>query len=125
VVLPLERPGAQYNYHLFPVLLRDRAERTAVRAAMWAKFVDTSMIYSGVVKECRRFGYVGGCPIAESVADRLITLPNYASLSGEDIDRVAEVFLASLLAWRSDPSRAQEPQSKGAEYDGELLKRCS
>ena len=51
VVLPQERPGAQYNYHLFPVLLRDREERTAVMAAMWAKFVDTSMIYSGVVKE--------------------------------------------------------------------------
>ena len=25
VVLPRERPGAQYNYHLFPVLLRNRA----------------------------------------------------------------------------------------------------
>jgi hypothetical protein len=85
------------------------------------------MIYSGVVKECRQFGYVGGCPIAESVADRLITLPNYATLTGQDIDHVAEVFLSSLLAWRSDPTRAQEPQGKGAgtDYDGELLKRCS
>ena len=37
VVLPRERPGAQYNYHLFPVLLRDREERAAVMAAMWAQ----------------------------------------------------------------------------------------
>jgi dTDP-4-amino-4,6-dideoxygalactose transaminase len=56
VVLPKQRPGASYNYHLFPVLLRDRNERTAVMAAMWSKFVDTSMIYSKVVRECRRFG---------------------------------------------------------------------
>ena len=127
VVLPRERPGAQYNYHLFPVLLRDREERSAMMAAMWARFVDTSMIYSGVVRECRRFGYLGGCPVAESVADRLITLPNYAALTGQDIDHVAEVFLSDLLAWRSDPSRAHEAQRKGAgsEYDGELLKRCS
>jgi hypothetical protein len=61
------------------------------------------------------------------VADRLITLPNYATLTGQDIDNVAEVFLSSLLAWRSDSSRAQEPQGKGAgaDYDGELLKRCT
>jgi perosamine synthetase len=127
VVLPLERPGAQYNYHLFPVLLRDREERSGMMAAMWARFVDSSMIYSGVVRECRRFGYVGGCPVAESVADRLITLPNYAALTGEDIDHVAEVFLSDLLAWRSDPSRSHTAQRKGtgSEYDGELLKRCT
>jgi len=101
VVLPRERPGAKYNYHLFPVLLRDREERAALMAAMWARFVDTSRIYSEVVKEARRFGYLGGCPVAESVADRLITLPNHAALTGQDIDNVAGVFLANLRACRN------------------------
>ena len=101
VVLPEQRPGARYNYHLFPVVLLDRKERTEVMAAMWSKFVDTSMIYSEVVRECRRFGYRGGCPVAESVADRLITLPNHAALTGQDIDAVAQVFLSSLRASRS------------------------
>jgi dTDP-4-amino-4,6-dideoxygalactose transaminase len=100
VLLPWERPGAKYNYHLFPVLLRDREERAALMAAMWAQFVDTSRIYSEVVKEARRFGYLGGCPVAESVADRLITLPNHAALTGQDIDDVATVFLANLRARR-------------------------
>jgi perosamine synthetase len=101
VVLPQEQAGARYNYHLFPVLLRDGEERAAVVAAMWARFVDTSMIYCDVVRECRRFGYRGGCPVAESVADRLITLPNHAALTGEDIDGVAQVFLSSLRAFRN------------------------
>jgi len=100
VIFPYERPGAQYNYHLFPVLLRDRDERTAVMAAMWAEFVDTSMIYSSVVEECRRFAYKGGCPVAESVSDRLITLPNHAALTVQDIDTVAKVFLSSVRAYR-------------------------
>jgi dTDP-4-amino-4,6-dideoxygalactose transaminase len=107
-VFPLERPGARYNYHLFPVLLRDRAERKAVMAAMWRKFVDTSMIYSGVVKESRRFGYVEGCPVAESVADRLITLPNHAALTSRDIDDVAQVFLSNLQACRDAQGRGSE-----------------
>jgi dTDP-4-amino-4,6-dideoxygalactose transaminase len=101
VVLPLERPGARYNYHLFPVLLRDGEERAAVMDAMWSGFIDTSRLYSDVVQKCRRFGYGGGCPVAESVADRLITLPNHAALTGQDIDAVAEVFLSSLKACRS------------------------
>ncbi|MGA7241171.1 MAG: DegT/DnrJ/EryC1/StrS family aminotransferase [Bryobacteraceae bacterium] len=100
VVIPRERPGTRYNYHLFPVLVRNREERTAMMAAMWAKFADTSRIYSEVVKEANRFGYAGGCPVAESVADRLITLPNYASLESRDIDAVAHAFISSLQACR-------------------------
>jgi dTDP-4-amino-4,6-dideoxygalactose transaminase len=114
VVLPRERAGAQYNYHLFPVLLRNGAERTAMMNGMWEKFVDTSMIYSGVVQECRRLGYLGGCPVAESVAERLITLPNYAALSQSDIDQVAEVFLSTLQTCRdAQPSEARIPELTG------------
>jgi dTDP-4-amino-4,6-dideoxygalactose transaminase len=105
LVFPQERPGARYNYHLFPVLLRNREERGAVMAAMWARFVDTSMIYSHVAREARRFGYEGGCPVAESVADRLITLPNYAGLTGPDIETVAHSFLSSLRAYRRARSK--------------------
>lgn len=112
VVLPYERPGASYNYHLFPVLLRDPGERAPLMSAMWSRFVDTSMIYSGAVEECRRYGYRGGCPVAESVAGRLITLPNYAALEAYDIDYVADVFLTGLQGVRdSDRGTSQAPEA--------------
>ncbi len=101
VVLPHERLGARYNYHLFPVLLRNSGERSAVVEGMWKRFVDTSTIYSGAVQECRKFGYRSGCPVAESVAGRLLTLPNYAALAGAELDAVADAFLASLKSWRN------------------------
>jgi dTDP-4-amino-4,6-dideoxygalactose transaminase len=101
VVLPRERRGARYNYHLFPVLLRDATERAGVVRAMWEQFVDTSTIYSGAIEVCRKFGYSAGCPVAESVASRLITLPNYAALTNDEIDLVAQVFLSSLKDWRN------------------------
>jgi dTDP-4-amino-4,6-dideoxygalactose transaminase len=101
VVLPRERPGALYNYHMFPVLLRDRKERAPVMAAMWKRFVDTSMIYCDVAQQCRRFGYRGTCPQAESIVDRLITVPNHAALTNQDIDVIAQVFRSSLLACRN------------------------
>lgn len=118
VVLPYERPGAQHNYHLFPVLLRDSIERQAMMNAMWAQFVDTSMIYSDVVERCRRFGYQGGCPVAEAVAERLITIPNHAALARQDITQIAEVFLSSLEACRKlQPGRQPEPRVLGSSRD--------
>jgi perosamine synthetase len=101
VVLPRERMGARHNYHLFPVLLHDTAEREEVAESMWTQFIDTSTIYSHAIEASRRLGYRSGCPVAESVASRLLTLPNYASMSGEEIDMVAEVFLSSLKACRA------------------------
>lgn len=103
VMLPRERPGARYNYHLFPVVLRDAEERRAMLSAMWRRFVDASTIYSRAIDEARSSGYRKGCPVAEWAADRLITLPNYASLSEEEIDYVAQVFLSSLSVCRRRP----------------------
>jgi perosamine synthetase len=114
VVLPRERLGARYNYHLFPVLVRDAEERSAVRAAMWSRFIDSSTIYSGAIAECGELGYQGGCPVAESVASRLITLPNYADLGNHEIDKVAEVFLRSLKACRAKRPSPTVSSSKRA-----------
>ena len=96
VVLPWEWPGAVYNYHIFPVLMADEREREAVSASMLAQGVDTSRLYSDSIGHSRGLGYQGGCPVAESVAERLLTLPNYASLSRTDIERVARAFLQAL-----------------------------
>ena len=67
---------------------------------MWSKLVDSSQLYSNVIDAARQFGYVDGCPIAESIAERLITLPNHASLSVGDVETVASTFKSSLQACR-------------------------
>jgi hypothetical protein len=65
------------------------------------------MLYCTAIQQCRQFGYRGGCPVAESVADRLITLPNHAALTGQDIDSVAQAFLSSLRAYRNRQVRSR------------------
>ncbi len=106
VVLPYERPGARYNYHIFPVLLSNPRERDNVAAAMWRKSVDTSKIYFNIVAHCRRHGYQDGCPVSESVAKRLLTVPNYASLGFGDIDHVAEALISSVRTCRTASNRS-------------------
>ena len=105
VVLPCEWPGAAYNYHLFPVLMADERERNTVAAVMLSQGVETSHLYSESIDHCRKLGYQGGCPVSESVATRLLTLPNYASLSRTDIRRVAQAFLQALRQCRAPSPR--------------------
>ena len=99
-MLPYEWPGSTYNYHIFPVLMTDEQERDGVAAAMLKEGVDTSQIYSNAISHSRKLGYIAGCPISESVAARLLTLPNYASLSRADIERVAGAFLQAVIQYR-------------------------
>jgi dTDP-4-amino-4,6-dideoxygalactose transaminase len=101
IVLPREQPGTQYNYHLFTVLVADARERDAIASAMLRQGAETSRIWHDIVPHCRKLGYTEGCPVAESVPGRMMTLPNYASLSHKDIERVAKEFLFALRQYRS------------------------
>ncbi len=117
-VLPREPQQCRYNYHMFPVLVANREERDAVAAAMLRRGVDTSRIYCDIVEQAEDLGYRGGCPVSESVADRILTLPNYASLAARDMDRVAAAFLESLAEVRRarEASAAQVQTRKKAAY---------
>lgn len=100
VVLPVETPGARYNYHLFPVLLANSAERDRAAAALLRRNVDSSRIYFDLLPRTARNGYTGGCPVAEAAVGRMLTLPNHCGLSARDIDRVAQAFRDSLAEIR-------------------------
>ena len=105
LVLPHERPGCEYAYHFFPVLVSDAEERDSVARRMLEKSVDTSRVYFNVVSDARRLGYGGGCPVAEAAAQRMMTLPNYAALTTQEIDYVAETFIEAVEAHRSNRRR--------------------
>jgi perosamine synthetase len=96
VVLPTEPPGAHYGYTLFPVLVANEEERDAVRQIMFQLGVDTSRVHHNCVETAVQHGYAGGCPVSEEVARRVLTLPNFAALKPQDLERVASAFLTAL-----------------------------
>lgn len=106
LVLPLEPAKAVYAYTSFPVLLENEAERDAIRKGMLDQGVDTSIVHHNCAEAAAHHGYRGGCPISENVARRLLTLPNFAGLDAQDIDRVASAFLNALERHRTT-SRAR------------------
>jgi dTDP-4-amino-4,6-dideoxygalactose transaminase len=93
VQLPQIPPDREQSFHMFFMLLPDLKARSALLAHLKEREILAVFHYQPLhLSEMgRRFGgRPGDCPVSEQVADRLVRLPFYNSLTAEDQDRVIE-----------------------------------
>ncbi|MBI1778514.1 MAG: dTDP-4-amino-4,6-dideoxygalactose transaminase [Proteobacteria bacterium] len=78
------------NYHMFYFLAADRDERTALLAHMRKQGILATFHYVPLHTSpfARRYGSVPSLPVTESVADRLVRLPLYNSLTEDEQEQV-------------------------------------
>src|SRR2546422_5412882 len=95
VELPALPTDRRHGWHLFLVLLRlDRlcADRDTILQALRAENIGASLHYALVYRHPlyrERFKYGPGlCPVAESVEQRLVTLPLFPAMTEQDQDDV-------------------------------------
>jgi dTDP-4-amino-4,6-dideoxygalactose transaminase len=91
--LPFIPPEAEHPAHMFYLLLPTLEQRQAFIAHMWKAGIMTPFHYVPLHTSImgKKLGYAeGDCPVTESVSDRLVRLPLYASISLEDQGRVIE-----------------------------------
>ena len=89
--LPYERKGTYCNYYFFPVRFEDKEERDPASDFLREKGIDTSKLYSETpLKAKQSYGYEGNCPNTEKLADTILVIPNYYTLSQEDLSKIAE-----------------------------------
>jgi dTDP-4-amino-4,6-dideoxygalactose transaminase len=93
----LTLPGAQEieasACHLFPLVLPPGADRAAFMAALAERGIQTSIHYPPIHRfsHYRRLSpadFDDGLPQTEAVAPRLVTLPLFPTMTGEQLDRV-------------------------------------
>jgi dTDP-4-amino-4,6-dideoxygalactose transaminase len=97
--LPRVPPGDTPGYHLYYVLLPDRAVRDRVMASMRAAGVMATFHYVPLHSSPggRRFAArATECPVTEDVSGRLIRLPFHNALSARDLERVVATLLDAL-----------------------------
>jgi dTDP-4-amino-4,6-dideoxygalactose transaminase len=97
--LPVAPPGRESAYHMFYVLLPDRARRDAALARMRDDRVQATFHYVPLHSSDagRRFAVrPTECPVSEDVSGRLLRLPFFHDLTAADADRAAESFLAAV-----------------------------
>ncbi len=88
-------------YHMFYVLLPDRASRNAVLGSMRRAGVEPTFHYVPLHSSQAGMSFAARpteCPVSEEISGRLLRLPFYNDLTSQDIDRVAVTFLDAVSA---------------------------
>ena len=89
--LPNEKKNTYCNYYLFPIQFNNKEERDYAHIRLRDMGVDTAMLYGETPLKSKRFyGYKGDCPVAERVADTILTIPNYYTLEKRDLIKIVD-----------------------------------
>jgi dTDP-4-amino-4,6-dideoxygalactose transaminase len=84
--LPPTPPGRRHAYHQYTVRTD---ERERLRAGLDAAGVDTGVYYPKPIhRQPAYVGYDGEYPVAETAADRVLSLPVHPGLTADDTDRI-------------------------------------
>lgn len=103
-VIPLmRRDDIRHAWHLYVVRIlsgKTRTDRDAVYTRMRAKEVGVNVHYTPVYLHPyykKLLGdFTGHCPMAETVASEILTLPIFPRMNGTDVDRVVDALLESI-----------------------------
>ncbi|HVQ88763.1 MAG TPA: dTDP-4-amino-4,6-dideoxygalactose transaminase [Actinomycetes bacterium] len=97
--LPVVPSHCDPAYHMFYVLLSDRATRDAVLSAMRVEGISCTFHYVPLhsSEAGRKFAAAeADCPITDDISGRLLRLPFYNDLTSDDARRVVESLLMAL-----------------------------
>ncbi|OXS28985.1 MAG: aminotransferase [Desulfovibrio sp. MES5] len=99
VARPTLQDGLQYNYAYFPVLFSSEAELLLIKSALeeanifprryFYPSLTTLPYLPEISKKCL-------CPIADSIAPRVLSLPLYPGLQKGDVQRIAEILARNI-----------------------------
>ena len=97
--LNTQQPDVRSNHAYFPVVFDEKefgAGRDVVFAALAAQNIHARKYFYPLTSafECYQGCFdVGKTPVAQRIADSVLTLPMYADLALEDVDRICEIIL--------------------------------
>ncbi len=99
---PTERPEVESAWHLYPVqVMSRRVSRDALVAELKARNIGTSVHFIPLHRMSyyqRAFGYSPGqFPVADEVFNRIVSLPFFARMRDEDVDRRGERLGGDIL----------------------------
>jgi dTDP-4-amino-4,6-dideoxygalactose transaminase len=93
VVLPVEAGGTKHCWHLFVVLVEDRA---GFRARLQERGVETLVHYPEPIHKQAAYAHLprGDVSVSERLCDQVVSLPLYPELTDAEAEQVVEAVLA-------------------------------
>jgi len=99
-IAPAAGIDSGHVYHLFVVQAGDRASRDELQSRLAASGIETLIHYPVPISRQPAVATTNPaeCPIAESVCDRVLSLPLHPSMTDDDIDVIAAAIHANSVA---------------------------
>lgn len=95
--LPFETKNTYCNYYLFPVQVNKESKRDRICESLRIKGIDTTKLFSKTPEIARlNYGYKGDCPDTETVANRILTIPNHYMLQKKELQMIVENLKSSI-----------------------------
>ena len=98
VVTPMERSGYEHAYHQYTVRIAEGRDR--LRSRLAARGVATGVYYPTPIHHQPVYAQLGygsqSFPVAERLAQEVLSLPIHPALSGEDLQRIAQATREEL-----------------------------
>ena len=100
LAMPFAHSGEERvpSHHLAVILLPEGCDRETVRGALADRRIQTSVHYPPIhtFTQYRSSAGVRPLPRTDSLAERILTLPLYGRMSGEQVEMVIEALLAAV-----------------------------
>lgn len=93
---PIGLPSLEYNYAYYPVVFPSEESLLKVKSALQAEGVNTRRYFYPSLNRMPFLQTVQVCPVAESIALRVLCLPLYYDLPLEDVERICAVVTRQL-----------------------------
>jgi len=101
IVLPQQLPGRTHVWHQYTIrVAAGRGARDALQAALRKRGIESAIFYPAPIHRqplYQRLGYGDlDFPVAQRLADEVLSLPVHPALSGSDIETIAKAVRESL-----------------------------
>ena len=93
LILPYEQKDTWCNYFFFPILFESKEERDNACKHLSKMGVDTAKLWSMTPSVAKQFyGYKGDCLSTEEFVDRVLTIPNYYTITNKKLLKVIRII---------------------------------
>jgi len=79
------------TYFLFPMRFFSKERRDKAYEILRNKGIDSAKYWGTYPVAKLTYGYDGSCPNTEQVAQTIITIPNYYTLTNEELSKIIEI----------------------------------
>ncbi len=94
---PKQLPSIEYNYSYFPVVFSSEEEMLFVKEALEKEDVFPRRYFYPALNHLPFYGDAN-CPMAESIAKRVLCLPMYYELSEEEVAFISNIIVCAMQA---------------------------